>query len=105
MKVIFGIALILVLSLAFVGAVYASSGDDSLRVSGAFNVNLIPIEALADIDGDGVVGDSDLALVVAQLGASAGDDGELQGDINHDGIINIFDVAIVARYLGQEVPI
>jgi hypothetical protein len=56
-------------------------------------------KSICDVDGDGVVGTSDLILVGSRLGeAGMG----ITGDINGDGQVNIVDLVIVGIHFGEE---
>ena len=55
--------------------------------------------SICDVDGDGVVGSSDLILVGSHFGeAGMG----TTGDINGDGEVNIVDLVIVGVHFGEE---
>ena len=90
--------LVLVLGLSIS---YATSAQIFRPVPGSITINLVPIEELADIDGNGKVDHRDLVAVARVLNTRPASD--MREDINHDGIIDVFDLAIVARYLGREV--
>ena len=47
-----------------------------------------------DVDGDGMVGISDLVLVAAAFGTSGQG---LEADVNRDGVVNLIDLIMVAR--------
>ena len=53
-----------------------------------------------DLNGDGKVDCSDLAIVKASFGKKTGQTGfNALADVNGDGIVNILDLAFVARQL------
>ena len=56
---------------------------------------------LGDLDGDGVVGGSDLAAVLGDWGASSATAGYLASDLNRDGLVDASDLAIVLAQWGQ----
>ncbi len=51
-----------------------------------------------DVNGDGVVGSDDLALV----GEHFGETQPTTADVNNDGLVDIFDVVLVAIHFGEE---
>ncbi|MBL9120460.1 MAG: Ig-like domain-containing protein [Phycisphaerae bacterium] len=58
-----------------------------------------------DVNGDGVTNPSDAALLVAALGACAGDpDFSSEADLNNDGCVNVLDVQIVLSGQGGSLP-
>jgi hypothetical protein len=60
-----------------------------------------------DINGDGIVNCTDLAIIKASFGKKVGQIGfDPRGDLNLDGIVDIRDLALVARYVspGTECP-
>ena len=89
------------LAIMVAGISYAASVQFSRPIPSTITVNVISIQALADIDGSGIVDDLDLEAIRAKLGTRP--DGFLPEDINHDGIVDLFDLAIVARYFGLQV--
>ena len=92
----FGVLLLVGLSIA-----HASSAEISRAVPGGITVYVVPTEALADIDGNGVVDHRDLMAIRRKLGLLSGPDAV--EDINRDGTVDVLDLAIVARYFGLEV--
>lgn len=60
------------------------------------NANLIPdeCECLYDLDGDGFIGDADLALLVASLGEIG------PGDFDGNGVVDIGDLALLLEAMG-----
>jgi hypothetical protein len=57
-------------------------------------------KVVGDVNGDGVVNCTDLALVKASYGKRAGQAGfDARADVNGDGIVNVVDVAMVSRAL------
>lgn len=62
----------------------------------ALVVNEIPQLLLGDINGNGVVDDDDLALLIDSFGKSVGDPGfNPDADINGDGVVDIRDLALL----------
>jgi trimeric autotransporter adhesin len=56
------------------------------------------IRLVGDVDGDGQVGCSDLAIIKAALGTVVGQPGfDPRADVNGDGIVDIRDLAFVSR--------
>ena len=89
------------LAVMVAGIAYAASVQVSRPIPNGITVNVLSIQALADIDGNGIVDDLDLKAIRAKLGTRP--NRILPEDINHDGIVDLFDLAIVARYFGLEV--
>lgn len=89
------------LAVMVAGIAYAASVQVSRPIPSGITVNVLSIQALADIDGNGIVDDLDLEAIRAKLGTRP--NGILPEAINHDGIVDLFDLAIVARYFGLEV--
>lgn len=57
-----------------------------------------PMVLLADLNGDGQVNCTDIAIVKASLGKRAGDVGfDPRADVNHDGVVDVRDLAFVTR--------
>lgn len=83
------------------GIAYATSAQVSRSVPGGITVNIIPIQSLADIHGDGKVDHQDLMAVIGGLHTRPA--GGATEDINHDRTVDVLDLAIVARYFGREV--
>jgi hypothetical protein len=53
-----------------------------------------------DVNGDGVINCTDLDIVKAAFGKSAGQPGwDARADVNHDGVINVLDLAFVSQRL------
>jgi hypothetical protein len=53
-----------------------------------------------DLNGDGLVGCDDLAIVKASFGKKVGQPGfDPRADVNGDGVVNVLDLSIVARQL------
>jgi Dockerin type I domain len=53
-----------------------------------------------DLNGDGLVGCDDLAVVKASFGKKVGQPGfDPRADVNGDGVVNVLDLSIVARQL------
>ena len=79
----------------------AAAFQVSRPVAGRAALNILPIQASADVNGDGVVDHLDLEAVSSGLSTlSEGD----RRDVNGDDVTDVADLAIVARYIGQEVP-
>lgn len=55
----------------------------------------------ADIDGDNVIGLSDLATLLAHFGAPGA---HQNGDINEDGVVNLVDLAQLLTVFGTACP-
>ena len=83
------------------GIASATPGEISRSVPGSITINVVSIEALADVDGNGIVDQRDLMAVTGRLGTPAAP-GEPE-DVNRDGIIDVLDLAVIARFLGLEV--
>lgn len=68
-------------------------------------VGLIPSGAvLGDLDGDGLVNCSDIAIVRAAFGKKLGQSGfDARADTNHDNVVNVRDLAFVSRNLPSSV--
>ena len=61
-------------------------------------------EVLGDVDGDGVVTCTDVAIVRAALGRRAGQPGfDARADLNRDGVVDVRDLASVIRQLAPGV--
>ncbi len=61
-------------------------------------------EVLGDVDGDGVVTCTDVAIIRAALGRRAGQPGfDARADLNRDGVIDVRDLASVIRQLAPGV--
>ena len=93
---------LIVLALSL-GITHASSAEISRSVQGGITINILPIQASADVDRNGIVDQGDLAAVTKALGVAPA--GDARVDINHDGIVDVVDLAIVGQYLGEEVPV
>ncbi len=77
------------------GKVYVPTFSNQLVVYGLLN-GPVP----GDVNGDSVVNCTDLAIVKAAFGKSAGQAGfDLRADVNGDGIVNVLDLSIVSRQL------
>ena len=83
------------------GIAYGASVEISSSVPGGVTINIVPIQASADVNGDGIVDRRDLAAVTRKLGTHPA--GRAREDINHDGTIDIIDLTIIAQYFGQRV--
>ena len=86
----------IVATVVFVAAVAAATILHSIPVSATANIVLPP--AAEDVDGDGCVGYSDLALVAGIL--DTGQPSLDAADVNGDGVVDIEDPAAVAASLG-----
>ena len=83
----------------------ATAGTYYIKVSsygvdtGAYtvHVNFSPDDVAADVNGDGVVDESDLVIVTANLGTTNAT--HAQGDVNGDGEVNLSDVRAVLEAL------
>jgi hypothetical protein len=54
----------------------------------------------ADVNGDGKVDCSDIAIVMASFGKKIGQSGfDVRADVNGDGIVNVKDLALVSQQL------
>ena len=80
---------------------YAASASISRPVGGSGTINILPIQASADVDGNGIVDGQDLLAVARKLNTVPA--GHAREDVNRDSVIDVIDLAIVARYSGQEV--
>ena len=83
------------------GIAYGASVENSSSVPGGVTINIVPIQASADVNGDGIVDRGDLAAVTRKLGTHPA--GRARENINHDGAIDIIDLTIIAQYFGQRV--
>lgn len=95
------------------GAASCLDGDGHLITFGGYNsvgnppppINemwrLAPAPLLGDIDGDALVGMSDLMIVVDAIN-TVGD--ELPGDVNADGVVSFVDLNIVVSNYHQSCP-
>lgn len=69
----------------------------------AVGASLLPAELPGDLNGDGAVNYDDLKLVIAHLGARAGQqDFDARADVNGDGVVDIADVSAELRLLEAE---
>ena len=82
------------------GIPYAASASISRPVGGSVTINILPIQASADVDGNGIVDGQDLLAVARKLNTMPA--GDAREDVNRDSVIDVIDLAIVARYSGQE---
>ncbi len=64
----------------------------------------LTLSCLADADGDGVVGFSDLNIVLSQFGASAAPGSILTGDADGDGAADFTDLNLVLSRFGSSCP-
>jgi outer membrane protein assembly factor BamB len=84
---------------ALAGGTVYSFGESSL-----FAFDPSPA-CLADLDGDGIVGLSDLAMLLAEYGSAGGDeDFDSDADLNRDGVVNLADLAQLLGVYGQACP-
>jgi hypothetical protein len=83
-----------------VGVAFAGSSEVSRQLPGSVTINIVTMESLADIGGNGTVDSEDLQAVMDKFNTqSAGGERE---DINGDGVIDILDLTLVARLFGRE---
>lgn len=77
------------------------AGNALLQASLAEGATRIRVSVVtADLDGNGTVGCSDLAIVRSSLGRKLGETGyDARADINGDGIVDVRDLAAVAQKL------
>jgi hypothetical protein len=55
----------------------------------------------ADVNGDGIVNDADLAIIRASFGARVGQPNfNANADLNHDGVVNVIDSAFASKTFG-----
>jgi MBG domain (YGX type)/Dockerin type I domain/Bacterial Ig-like domain (group 3) len=75
--------------------------SDTTDYSSAMASVLINVDPLpGDVNGDGVVNCTDIAIVKAAFGTKVGQPGyNLNADVNHDGVVNVLDLSFVARHL------
>jgi hypothetical protein len=71
-------------------------GDGTAEITGTF------FRLFGDVDGNGVVNDTDIALVTAAQGTSGLD---LATDLNGDGVVTSFDLTNVKRRKGARVTV
>ena len=89
------------------GSTLASGSEDgtvllwNLAPSAATPVQ-IAADINADLNGDGVVNNVDLALVALRFGETGAD---IPADVNGDGLVDIEDLVLVAAVLGEEVAV
>ena len=83
------------------GAIHGGVSDITRPVPGRITVNVLSIQASADVDGNGRVDIGDLKEVSRKLNTST--TRRIREDINHDGVVDVVDLAIVARHFGQVV--
>ena len=79
----------------------ASSARISKSMPGSVNINVISIQEMADVDGNGIVDHLDLQAVAGAMGTQPVD--SAREDVNRDGVVDVLDLALVARYIGREV--
>ncbi len=75
----------------FIGPVGSSARQQSMRVESA---------ASGDLDGDGVIGSGDLAIVLGAWGA-CGQGGVCPADLDDDGMVGSSDLALILGAWGQ----
>jgi outer membrane protein assembly factor BamB len=76
----------------------------SLGQDGLFAFHPSPA-CLADLDGDGVVGLSDLAALLGAYGSASGGIGfDSDADLNRDGVVDLADLAELLGSYGEECP-
>ena len=63
-----------------------------------WNIDIVGIEVLADINVDGVVNVLDLVMVAQHIGREK--PGNPRIDVNGDGVVNILDLVVVAQHIG-----
>ena len=87
---------------AFVAiALIAFAAISRASASGASTTVVTSASCLGDVNGDGIVKGTDVALVARRLGARAGTPRyDARYDLNSDGRINLIDLAIVVSRLG-----
>ena len=84
------------------GRVISESPTAGTNVAAGSAVNLVVSSGplVGDVNGDGVVNCTDLAIVKASFGKTTGQPGfDARADVNHDGVVNIIDLATVAHAL------
>ncbi len=78
------------------GGIVSSQGIGPREIAGWLGV-----QCPADLDGDGQVGLSDLALLLASYNLCAGDPGYLpDADLDHDGCVNLADLSLMLSAYG-----
>lgn len=87
------------------GLVISENPPAGTQVSSGSTVDLIvskgpKLDIPGDLDGDGVVSCSDLAIIKASFGKRTGQTGfDARADVNQDGVVNVYDLGFVSRQL------
>ncbi len=63
-----------------------------------WNIDIVGIEVLADVNGDGIVNILDLVMVAQYIGVERPRPHRV--DVNGDGVVNILDLVVVAQEIG-----
>ena len=72
--------------------------QNSYGSSPASTITITRMSIGGDVNGDGIIDDYDLSLVVSHWMQ----DYE-EGDFNDDGVVNDFDLSIIAAFWGQRI--
>ena len=97
-----GFVILLFLAALGLSVAYVSAASISRPVPASITLNILPIQASADVNADGIVDFRDLLAVTRALDTHPAP-GAAE-DVNHDGVVDVADLAVVALYQGQEVP-
>ena len=77
-----------------------STADANVQNSAVLSSSVVAAKVLGDVNGDGVVNCSDLALIKASFGSRSGAPAfNPDVDLDSNGLIDIRDLAIAARQL------
>lgn len=81
--------------------VTSALGCVTASASGVLTVNAAPDDCPEDLDGDGVVGLSDLSILLTNFGLPGG---PADGDITGDGVIDLADLSALLTAFGTTCP-
>ena len=97
MRLALSVAVFIVAVSAFTGVVADSTILSTVTLPAT--ATIVPTELAEDVDGDGCVTESDLAIVGRNLDLVT--PSPPGADVNNDGIVDVIDVALVAVALGS----
>ena len=63
-----------------------------------WNIDIVGMEVLADVNVDGIINVLDLVMVARYIGTEKRNNPRV--DVNGDGVVNILDLTLVAQYIG-----